>query len=98
MYRICLVNEKQVNETGDTLSGGINEHFVNIQATHIEIDGEVMEAKAVYGEDGVPLVFIGLDVTDKYKDYLKELRAGLLDSKVCDVLQEKSSINKDNKQ
>lgn len=81
MFRICLVNEKQVNETGDTLFGGINEHFVNMQATHIEIDSEVMEAKAIYGEDGMPLVFIGLDVTDKYKEHLKQVRAGALDNK-----------------
>ena len=81
MFRICLVNEKQVNETGDTLFGGINEHFVNMQATHIEIGGEVMEAEVIYGEDGMPLVFIGLDVTDKYKEHLKQVEAGAIENK-----------------
>ncbi len=80
-FRICLANEKHVNETGDTLLGGINEHFVNMQATHVEIDGEIMEAEATYGDDGTPLVFIGLEVTKEYKEHLELVKTSAVDSK-----------------
>lgn len=75
MFRICLCTDSEVDETWDTLKGGINDVFVNSQYTHVRFEGcdEVMEASAVYGKDGKPLVFIGLDVTEDYKKYSKKL-------------------------
>ncbi|MBL4941159.1 MAG: hypothetical protein JKY81_05780 [Colwellia sp.] len=79
MYRICLAEPHEVCETWDTLKGEINEVFVNSQYTHVKFTGcdEIMEAKAIYGDDGVPLVFIGLDVTEEYNKYSRELNKKL---------------------
>lgn len=75
MYRICLAEPHEVNETWNTLKGGINEVFVNSQYTHVKFTDcdEIMEASVVYGGDGVPLVFIGLDVTEDYREYMRKL-------------------------
>ena len=82
-YRICLCTDNDVNETWDTLKGDINDVFVNSQYTHVRFKGcdEVMEAKAVYSEDGKPLVFIGLDVTEEYKKHLIDTAPKYLKSK-----------------
>ena len=58
---ILKVNEKDINVTGDTLNEEKSIEFVDGRYGYIESEGSICSCSVKYGDDGLPMVFIGAE-------------------------------------